>query len=42
MTIWSLADDQTIGCQSHVESRDLASQDLALLISVADDARPAF
>lgn len=43
VTIWSLAsDDQEISCAASIESRDILSQDLALLVSITDDARPAF
>ncbi len=43
VTIWSLAgDDVEIACVDSLESRDVLSQDLALLVSITDDARPAF
>jgi hypothetical protein len=43
VTIWSLAsDDREIGCAVSIESRDVLSRDLALLVSITDDARPAF
>jgi hypothetical protein len=41
--IWSLASgDQEITCMDSVQARDIASQDLALLVSITDDVRPSF
>jgi len=41
--IWSLSRvDEEIACSASMESRDTASQELALLVSITDDVRPSF